>query len=331
MTMIQDIRYKIEDKNHVPYIVHRASLIYSLIPVLFLLLFTVHCSLFIDSAEAAQVAGKITKIDGRVDILRAGAAAVVVAKLGDSVYIGDILRTKSDGRAEITFIDKSVMTLGPKSRLGIDEYLFKPEDDRRAASLKLYRGKSGFKVPKPVYAAEGSKFEMKTRTAVAGVRGTDGILFSDGIEKCYVSTGLVEFRNPLGSVMVTPGKVGEIMYGRAPVVRSYSEKEFKRHEEGVKPTKAPEKKPEGERAAPTTTVTAEPTSVTQIEVVTPTTTITTSTQTVLQTTTTTTTPTIQPLTVTEATGQTVTNTDVTVNANFPYSNVNININFPNPK
>jgi hypothetical protein len=292
-----------------------------------LLLFTVYCLLSTVSAEAAELAGKITRIEGRVDILRAGAAVVVVAKLGDSVYIGDILRTKSDGRAEITFIDKSVMTLGPKSRLGIDEYLFKPEDDKRAASLKLYRGKSGFKVPKPIYAASGSKFEMKTRTAVAGVRGTDGILFSDGIERCYVSTGIVEFRNPLGSVVVTPGKVGEIMYGRAPIARSYSEKEFKRQEEGIKPTKAPEKKPEGERAA----VTAEPTSVTQIEVPIPTTTIT---QTVLKTTTleevtTNIETTTQPLAITEATGQTVTNTDVTINANFPYSNVDININFPN--
>ncbi len=202
--------------------------------LLLVLLLAVSCLLFAGQA-AAQVAGKITAIEGRVDILRAGTAAATPVKTGDAVNVGDILRTKSDGKAEITFIDRSIMTVGPKSRLGIDEYLFKPEEQKRTASLNLYRGRSGFQIPKPVYAAEGSKFEMKTKTAVAGVRGTEGLLYTDGIERVYVKDGVIEFKNPLGSVTVSKGEVGEIFHGKAPVERPYNEKEYKKQEEGTKP------------------------------------------------------------------------------------------------
>ncbi len=194
----------------------------------------------------SQVAGKITKVAGNVDILRTGATAVIPAKVNDSLSIGDILRTKSDGSAEITFIDNSVMAVGPKSRLGIEEYLYKPDENKRVVSVKLQRGRTSFNVPRPVYAAEGSKFEMKTRTAIAGVRGTQGILFSGTVERVYIKEGAVEFSNPLGKVTVTAGRVGEAVYGQPPTQRPYSEKEFKKQEEGVKPSKSSDKKSEGE-------------------------------------------------------------------------------------
>jgi len=199
-----------------------------------LLISLILIAVLLPSMALAQVAGKLTKVVGTVDILRAGTTVAIPATLNAEVSVGDIVRTKSDGQAEITFIDDSVMTLGPRSRLGIQEYLYKSDENKRVASLKLHRGKAGFTVPKPVYAAEGSKFEMQTRTAVAGVRGTEGLLFTGVIERVYVSKGVVEFKNPLGAVIVNAGNVGEIQYGRAPSVRPYSGTEFQKQREGVK-------------------------------------------------------------------------------------------------
>lgn len=210
------------------YFVTRYSLL-----IAFLILIT-GCWLLATPAEA-QLAGKITKIEGRVDILRAGAAAAVSVKIGDAVNVGDILRTKSDGKAEITFIDNTAITVSPRSRLGIDEYLYKPAEGKRSVSLKIYRGRTGFQIPKPVYSAEGSKFEMKTKTAVAGVRGTEGIIHTDGIERVYVKEGVIEFKNPLGSVIVSKGEVGEVFAGRAPVERPYSEREYQQQEKQMTP------------------------------------------------------------------------------------------------
>ena len=183
-----------------------------------------------------------------MDILRAGAAAAVPVKMGDTVNVGDILRTKSDGKAEITFIDNTAMTVGPKSRLGIDEYFYKADEEKRSASLKIYRGRAGFQIPKPVYPAEGSKFEMKTKTAVAGVRGTEGIIHTDGVERVYVKDGVIEFKNPLGSVTVSKGEVGEVFHGRAPVERPYSEREYQQQEKQVTP--APPGRAEAPEAPP---------------------------------------------------------------------------------
>src|SRR5208283_837623 len=197
------------------------------------LLFSIIClAVMLPAMAMAQVAGKLTKVSGRVDILRVGTTAAAAVTLNEEVSIGDIVRTKSDGTAEITFIDNSVMTVGPRSRLGIEEYLFNSADNKRVASLKLLRGKMGFTIPKPVYAAAGSKFEMKTKTAVAGVRGTGGLLLTGANEQVYVKSGVVEFHNPLGSVLVTTGHVGEVIYGRAPHVRPYSGTEFNRQNEG---------------------------------------------------------------------------------------------------
>ncbi|MBI4689248.1 MAG: FecR domain-containing protein [Nitrospirae bacterium] len=331
MIKIQDTRYTIHDKKYASCIMHRASLIYSPIAIFFFLLFTIHYSLFTATAEGAQLAGKITKVAGRVDILRAGTTIAVPIRINESVFIGDILRTKSDGKAEITFIDNSVMSVGPRSRLGIDEYLYKPDESKRTAAIKLYRGKTGFRIPRPVYAAEGSKFEMKTRTAVAGVRGTEGILFTDGIERVYVKDGLVEFKNPLGTVLVSRGEVGEILFGRAPTERPYSEKEFKKQEDIVKP-KGPDKKTEGDRTQPTTATTApEPAAMADVPAISPpslpviqSNVVTATTQITTTTTLLTTTQPVIP--ITDITGASA-NTDVNINVNFPVSNVNVNVVF----
>jgi hypothetical protein len=201
-----------------------------------------------EAQVAGQIAGKITKVEGRVDILRALAVKAVPVKVGDAVNVGDILRTKSDGKAEITFIDNTAMTVGPRSRLGIDEYLYKPDEQQRSASLKIYRGRAGFHIPRPIYPAEGSKFEMKTKTAVAGVRGTEGIIHTDGVERVYVKDGVIEFKNPLGSVIVSKGEVGEVFAGRAPVERPYSEREYQQQEKQVTP--APPGRAEAPEAPP---------------------------------------------------------------------------------
>ena len=196
--------------------------------------------ILLPSAALAQVAGKITKVEGGVDILKSGTAAAVPIKLNDSISIGDILRTKSDGKAEITFVDNSVMTVGPKSRLGIEEYLFNPDAEKRAVSVKLHRGKMGFNVPKPLYSAEGSKFEMKTRSAVAGIRGTAGILIT-GIQadRLYISNGLGALTNRNGTALATPGTVAESFAGRPPSTRPFSQSEFNSHQSSLTITPRP--------------------------------------------------------------------------------------------
>ena len=174
-------------------------------------------------------AGRVARVEGRVDILRADARTATPLKLGDEVFAGDIVRTKSDGKVELAMIDGSVLRLGNDSRLGIEHYQYKPGSSRRAA-VKLYRGKAGFRVPH--YAIQNS-FHLKTRTAVAGIRGTGGWLVSEEVEAVYVTKGLVRFSNKFGAVMVRAGEVGAFMPGQGPTVGAFSPAEIEQLREGT--------------------------------------------------------------------------------------------------
>lgn len=191
--------------------------------------------LFIPALGFPEEAGRLSKVAGRVDILRSGADNAVSVKEGESVSVGDIIRTKSDGRAEVTFVDNSVMKIGPRSRLGIEEYLYKPDKETRNVSLRLYRGIAGFHVRKALYPAGGSKFEMKTRTAVAGVRGTEGILYTSAYEAVYIKEGLVKYSSPRGTVMVGAGMTGEVLDGKTPIERPMLREEYERLEGKLSP------------------------------------------------------------------------------------------------
>ena len=46
---------------------------------------------------------------------------------GAPIYMDDRLRTGSDARLQVTFRDKSVLTLGEKANVIVDRYVFDPE------------------------------------------------------------------------------------------------------------------------------------------------------------------------------------------------------------
>jgi hypothetical protein len=120
----------------------------------------------------AAVVGNITQAEGRVDILKGGKLPATPAKLQDGVEPGDVLRTKSLSKAQITFIDNSVITLSPESRLAVDEYRFDPAQQKRQAVLNIFQGLAHVLVNK-LFKVEEPDFVIKSNTAVTGVRGTD--------------------------------------------------------------------------------------------------------------------------------------------------------------
>ncbi|MBI5971369.1 MAG: FecR domain-containing protein, partial [Deltaproteobacteria bacterium] len=167
--------------------------------------------------------GAFTKVEGRVDVLRDGAQAAATVKTGDAVYLGDIVRTKTGGRAEITFKDQSVLSIAPGSRLKIDQYVLNNDNTRKKAEVSLFRGKIRAVVTKakeeviPVSSISGSTFNINTPTAVAGIRGTDIFVFyNNGV------TGVV-FASGHGFVYNAnaPGQVVNVSAGFATLITSH--------------------------------------------------------------------------------------------------------------
>lgn len=158
--------------------------------------------LLIPAFSFAEEVGLFTKVAGRVDILKAGVGSVVPVKSNDTVYIGDIIRTKSDGKAEITFKDQTIIVLAPGSRIEINTYMYNSNNIRNMGVLNLFRGKVRAIVSKTMLdiipAATGkSTFNINTPTAITGVMGTEFIVSYDlGITRVIFKDGVGFTYNP---------------------------------------------------------------------------------------------------------------------------------------
>lgn len=128
--------------------------------------------LILSSVAGAEVVGRLTQVDGRVDILKGGKLPAVPLMVDDTVEPGDVIRTKSLSKAQITFIDNSLLTLSQESRLAIEEFKFEPDQGTRHAVVKIFQGLA-LAVVNKILQAEEPDFVIKTQTAIVGVRGTE--------------------------------------------------------------------------------------------------------------------------------------------------------------
>lgn len=123
------------------------------------------------SAVQATPVGTFIEVEGRVDLLKGAKLPAVAVKVQEGVEVGDVVRTKSESRAQIKFVDNTVLTIAPESRVTIEEFMFDAAKGERKAVLGVLRGLVHTAVEK-VYPKEEPDFIMKTHTAVLGVRGT---------------------------------------------------------------------------------------------------------------------------------------------------------------
>jgi hypothetical protein len=124
------------------------------------------------TVAGAATVGRFTLVEGRVDLLKDGNLPAVVVKVDDAVGSGDVIRTKSLSRAQITFIDNSTLTISPESRIAIEEFTFDAAQNKRSAVLTLFQGLT-LAVVNKIIKTEEPDFVVKTHTAIVGVRGTE--------------------------------------------------------------------------------------------------------------------------------------------------------------
>ena len=128
--------------------------------------------LICSSVADAGVVGRLTQLAGRVDLLKGGNLPAIPLKAGDTVEPGDVIRTKSLSKAQITFIDNSILTLSQEARIAIEEFKFEPGQGKRRAVLEIFQGLA-LAVVNQILKAEEPDFVIKTQTAILGVRGTE--------------------------------------------------------------------------------------------------------------------------------------------------------------
>jgi hypothetical protein len=179
-------------------------------------------ALAIPLTAQAAVVGRFTLIKGQVDVLKDGKLPAVDAKVQDGVEPGDVIRTKSGAKAQLSMVDASVITLAPESRLAIADYQYNPERGERRAVLRLFRGLVHTLVNR-IIKTEEPDFIMETHTATIGVRGTDWYtLLGPNSTGVYLPQGILglssNLPNVTGSLLLKSGEFSHILKGLPPSV-----------------------------------------------------------------------------------------------------------------
>jgi len=121
--------------------------------------------------------GKVVTATGVVSIEHVGAVVVQAslgaqsgsAKVGDSVYLGDVVATGSDGRVGISFADGTAFDLSSNARMVMNEFIYDPNSKSNSSLLSLTKGTFTFVAGK---IAKSGDMKVNTPVATMGIRGT---------------------------------------------------------------------------------------------------------------------------------------------------------------
>jgi len=144
---------------------------------------------------SADEVGTFTKVIGQVDLLKSKGNQVLSVKTNTGAEEKDEINTKHLSRAELRFIDDSLLTVAPKSRITIEAYMYDREKGLRRAASKVSDGLVHGVVTK-LFKAKESDYVIKTPTAILGIRGTDFYLIvTPKFTDVLVKNGMVVARN----------------------------------------------------------------------------------------------------------------------------------------
>jgi hypothetical protein len=181
------------------------------------------CSTFmISQAQAAEpMYGLFMIVKGDVSF-QAANGAFEKAKVGVKVYEGATIKTEKDSRAKIVMSDRNVLNISPDSKMVIQKY--ENSATKKEVTLSLEEGKVRVNVEQK-YDGNKEKFNLKTPTVVAGVRGTQFLAAYDSVSKTSQivtfkgSVSMTSFNSAgqaISSVTVEKGQSSTAAAGQAP-------------------------------------------------------------------------------------------------------------------
>ena len=123
-------------------------------------------------AIAADV-GLVKVSKGSVQIQRG--SEKLPATVGAAIQPNDVIVTGADGSAGVTFIDNSLVSVGPNSVFAIDEYSFDTTTHQGEFQGNLRQGRLAAISGKMVKQSPES-MKIRTPSAIMGVRGTEFVV-----------------------------------------------------------------------------------------------------------------------------------------------------------
>lgn len=144
-------------------------------------------------ADKAPVArgpaiGQIKAINGAA-WLKLPDGSKVAVELGANIHEHDSLSTDKTGKVSIEFKDGNLVQVQADTMVRIDQY--EMNEEKRKAVIELLKGQLRNQV-KQKYNGHTSTYQVKTKTAVAGVRGTDFVVSYNVGEKIETEIRTIE-------------------------------------------------------------------------------------------------------------------------------------------
>jgi hypothetical protein len=184
-----------------------------LLKITMMILVCVTALIWSGAAQAAAEKAVVMKVSGTVDAMAPG-AGWVKAVIGAQLPEGTKVRTGKDGEVFLRWSGENVIKI---KALSIVELTKMQTDGNVSKSLiGLSQGNVFSKVKK--FDDKNSSFEVKTPTAVAGVRGTGfDASFTPGQPTVFaVTEGTIVVEAGGAAIEVTEGMMSEVSEGMAP-------------------------------------------------------------------------------------------------------------------
>lgn len=159
--------------------------------------------LFLASPAAAaqpqdQLIGAAEKVVGEVY----GNTLLRRLKTDEEIFRDQWIKVGADGAADLRFLDRSRLTVGPKTEIVLDKFVYDPDKNANRGTVKLVRGVMRF-----TSNSIDRDVKFKTPSAVIGIRGTTvDIQVGGDSTEVVVHEGRVQVTGEHGSVLVGAGE-----------------------------------------------------------------------------------------------------------------------------
>jgi len=120
--------------------------------------------------------GTIKTIKGDVFIVRDAVQTPV--HIGDRLYSGDMLQTEKNSAAGMIFEDNTLISLGPDTKIIIDNYVFTPEKKLFSMIIQMLKGTASY-LSGIIGQQAPEAVEFHTPDATIAVRGTQFLVKVD--------------------------------------------------------------------------------------------------------------------------------------------------------
>lgn len=161
-------------------------------------------SLLMASSPAAagqpqdQLIGAAEKVVGEVY----GNTLLRRLKTNEEIFRDQWIKVGADGAADLRFLDQSRLTVGPKTEIVLDKFVYDPDANTNSGTIELVRGVMRF-----TSASLDRDVKFKTPSAVIGIRGTTvDIQVGNDATEVVVHEGRVQVTGEHGSVFVDEGE-----------------------------------------------------------------------------------------------------------------------------